>query len=91
MAAYQQYLHDLQLSTYHFQNQCHSKSERKALPISLGSCELTYAKFRFILDIDGKKPKVSFMIAPPAVSDLAQKRHTEIISDYLKEQGVKLI
>jgi len=59
--------------------------------VSLDSGELIYAHFRFILDIDGKKQKVSFLIAPPAVSDLGQKRHTELISDYLKAQGVKLI
>ncbi len=58
--------------------------------IGLDSGELTYVHFRFILDINGKRPKVSFMIAPPDVSDLAQKKHSEIISDYLKEQGVKL-
>jgi hypothetical protein len=59
--------------------------------VGLNVGELTYAKFRFIIDADGKEQKVSFMIAPPDVSDLAQKRHVEIISDYLKEQGVKLI
>jgi len=59
--------------------------------IGLDTGELTYAHFHFILEVDGKKQKVSFMIAPPAVSDLAQKRHTEIISDYLKDQGVKLV
>ena len=59
--------------------------------IGLDSGDLTYAHFRFILDIDGKKQKVSFMIAPPDVSDLAQKKHVDIISDYLKQQGVKLI
>jgi hypothetical protein len=59
--------------------------------VGLDVGELTYAKFRFVLDVDGKEQKVSFMIAPPDVSDLAQKRHVEIISDYLKEQEVKLI
>jgi len=73
-----------------------SKDVRKTLAedipeIGLASGELTYAHFRFILDIDGKKQKVSFMIAPPDVSDLAQKKHVDIISDYLKQQGVKLI
>ena len=41
--------------------------------------------------MDGKEQKVSFMIAPPDVSDLSQKKHNEIISEYLKEQGIKLI
>ena len=73
-----------------------SKDLRKTLAedvsgIGLNSGELTYAHFRFILDLDGKEPKVSFMIAPPDVSDLAQKKHSDIISNYLKEQGVKLI
>jgi hypothetical protein len=73
-----------------------SKDVRKSLSesfsdIGLDAGELTYAHFRFILDLDGKRQKVSFMIAPPDVSDLAQKKHSEIISDYLKEQKVKLI
>jgi len=61
------------------------------LGIGLNSGKLTYAHFRFILDADGKRRKVSFMIAPPDVSDLAQKKHSDIISDYLKNQGVRLI
>jgi len=73
-----------------------SKDVRKTLAkdvsdIRLDSGELTYAHFRFILDVDGKKQKISFMIAPPAVSDLSQKKHAEIISNYLEDQGVKLI
>ncbi len=59
--------------------------------ISLDSGELTYVRFRFVLKIDGKEQKVAFMVSPPSVSDLTQKKHVEIISDYLKEQGVKLI
>lgn len=59
--------------------------------IRLGSGELTHARLRFAFDIDGKEKKVAFMISPPSVSDLTQKRHVEIISDYLKAQGVKLI
>lgn len=73
-----------------------SKNVRESLALDfpglgLDSGELTYARFRFILKIEGKAQKVSFTIAPPAVSDLAQKKHSDIISDYLKEQGVKLI
>lgn len=73
-----------------------SKDVRKALAqdfsdIGLDTGELTYVHFRFILDVDGKEQKVSFMIAPPDVSDLSQKKHNEIISEYLKEQRVKLI
>ncbi len=59
--------------------------------ISLDSGKLTYVRLRFVLGIDGKEEKVAFMISPPSVSDLTQKKHVEIISDYLKEQGVKLI
>ncbi len=59
--------------------------------IRLGSGELTHARLRFAFDIDGKEQKVAFMISPPSVSDLTQKKHVEIISDYLKAQGVKLI
>ncbi len=73
-----------------------SKNVRKTLAddisgIGIDSGELTYTHFCFILDIDGKQQKVSFMIAPPDVSDLSQKKHVEIISDYLKAQGVKLV
>ena len=68
------------------------KSLRESLEgIGLGDGELTYARFRFILNIDGKKQKISVAVAPPSKTDLAQKRHADIISDYLKEQGVKLV
>jgi len=59
--------------------------------IDLGNGELTYARFRFVLKVDGRKRKVSVEIVPPMKTDLAQKRHSDIISDYLKEQGVKLV
>jgi len=59
--------------------------------ISLASGSLTYARFRFFLDIEGDEKKVSFMIAPPDVSDLSQKKYADIISEFLKDQGVKLI
>ncbi len=59
--------------------------------INLGNGELTYARFRFVLKVDGRKRKVSVAITPPVKTDLAQKRHSDIISDYLKEQGVKLV
>ena len=58
--------------------------------IDLSNGELVYARFRFVLKVDGKKRKVSVEIMPPVKTDLAQKRHSDIISDYLKEQGVKL-
>lgn len=58
--------------------------------IRLNAGELTYAKLRFVLKVDGKKPRVSVEISPPARSNLNQKRHAEIISAYLKAQGVEL-
>ena len=73
-----------------------SKDVRKTLAedisdIGLNSGELTYAHFHFILDVEGKKRKVSFTISPPTRSDLVQKKYSDIISKYLKEQGVELI
>ncbi len=68
------------------------KSLRESLKgIDIGMGKLTYARFRFVLNVDGKKPKVSVVVMPPAKTDLAQKRHSDIISDYLKEHGVKLV
>ena len=67
------------------------KSLRESLSgIGLDSGKLTYARFRFILNVDGRKGKVAFVISPPARTDLTQKKHAEIISDYLKAQGVQL-
>ena len=68
---------------------------RKSLYESLGGIrleagELIYAKFRFTLNMDGKQPRVSVVVSPPARSNLNQKRHAEIISAYLKAQGVEL-
>ena len=63
--------------------------------ISLSSGDLVHAKFLFKLNIDRKprkKPrKVTFEITPPNVTDLTKKKHADIISAYLKEQGVKLV
>lgn len=59
--------------------------------VKLDAGELTYAKLRFALKVDGKKPRVSVEISPPARSNLNQKRHAEIISAYLKTQGVELV
>jgi len=59
--------------------------------ISLSSGDLVHAKFRFKLDIDGKRRKVTFEITPSNVTDLTKKKHADIISAYLKEQGVKLV
>jgi len=59
--------------------------------IRLNVGELVYAKLRFALRVDGKRPRVSVEISPPARSNLNQKRYAEIISAYLKAQGVELV
>lgn len=59
--------------------------------ISLSSGDLVHAKFRFKLDIDGKQRKVAFEITPPNVTNLTRKKYADIIGDYLKENGVKLV
>jgi len=68
------------------------KSLKESLrSIKLNAGELTYAKLRFGLKVDGKRPRVSVEISPPARSNLNQKRYAEIISAYLKAQGVELV
>jgi hypothetical protein len=52
---------------------------------------LISVKLRFYIDIDGKEEKVVVTIKPPAVSDLAQKKHNDLIGRYLKNQKVKLV
>jgi len=59
--------------------------------ISLNSGELVHAKFRFRLNVEGKTKNVTFEITPPNVTDLTRKKHAEIIGDYLKENGIKLV
>jgi len=58
--------------------------------INLDSGESVYARFRFVLKVDGKKRKVSFAVSPPSRTDLTQKKYAEIVSAYLKQQGVEL-
>ena len=58
--------------------------------LSVEGGELVYARFRFTLEIGGGNPQVSFTIRPPEMSDLPQKRHRNVISEFLREQGVKL-
>lgn len=65
--------------------------EEEDFGFGLDAGELTYARFRFFLEIDGKTKKVSFMITPPDASDHSQQKYAEIIAAYLEEQGVKLI
>ncbi len=52
---------------------------------------LTHAKFRFTLNVDGKKRKISFEITPPNVTDLPKKKYADIIGAYLRENGIKLV
>lgn len=59
--------------------------------LDLNSGELVHAKFRFMLDIDGKLKKVTFEVNPPNVTDLNRKKYADIIGTYLKENGVKLV
>jgi hypothetical protein len=65
---------------------------RRRLPeLSLRHNKLIAAKLQFqIHPDDGKATTVSFEIEPPVRSNLVQKRHADIIEDYLREQGVKL-
>ncbi len=59
--------------------------------VDLSAGDIVHAKFRFTLDIDGKRRRVTFEITPPNVTDLTKKRHADIIGAYLKENGVKLV
>ncbi|HEX77107.1 MAG TPA: hypothetical protein G4O03_01650 [Dehalococcoidia bacterium] len=59
--------------------------------LDLASGELVYMKFRFTIEVEDKVEKITFIIAPPDVTDLAKKKHADIISAYLKENGVQLI
>lgn len=59
--------------------------------LKLDSGELVHAKFRFQLEVEGKPKRVTFEITPPNVTDLVKKRYANIIGDYLKENGVKLV
>ncbi|MBN1574824.1 MAG: hypothetical protein JW984_16630 [Deltaproteobacteria bacterium] len=58
--------------------------------VTLSSGDLVHAKFRFILEVNGKQRKITFEITPPNVTDLTKKKYADIVGDYLKENGVKL-
>jgi hypothetical protein len=58
--------------------------------VSLSAVNFTYIKLRFTLEVDGKTETVTFTISPPSATDLANKRHADIIAAYLKENGVQL-
>jgi len=53
--------------------------------------EIRYAKFRFTIETDKGAETAIFVINPPAVSDLTRMSHCNIISAYLKENGVLLV
>jgi hypothetical protein len=57
---------------------------------NLSSMELREMKFRFAIEMQGKEEKVTFVIAPPFATDLAKKKHADLISAYLRENGVQL-
>ncbi len=58
---------------------------------SLRMGDLTYVKLRFFLEIEGEESHETVEIAPPERSDLPGIKHEEVISAYLRQQGVKLI
>ena len=59
--------------------------------VSLNRGELTAVRLRVQLQPgNGRPATISFDIEPPSRTNLAQKRHADIIEEYLREQGVKL-
>lgn len=68
------------------------KTLQEELPgLGLATGDLTYVKLRFFLRMDDKETRETIEIAPPERSDLPGAKNQEVISQYLKEQGVKLI
>ena len=59
--------------------------------LDFASGEILYVKFRFTIETDGRTEPVAFVVNPPAVSDLTRMSHYNIISAYLKENGVLLV
>ena len=59
--------------------------------LGFSSGEITYVKFRFTIEDDGRSEPVIFVVNPPAVSDLTRMSHYNIISSYLRENGVLLV
>lgn len=50
---------------------------------------IVHARFLFILKIDGKNKKVSFIVTPPNSSDLNRKKYASLVSGYLERIGIK--
>jgi hypothetical protein len=72
-----------------------SSDLRQTLEQDLAGCDLSVMelinmKFRSIIETQGKEEKVTFEIVPPYSTDLSKKKHADIISAYLKENGVQL-
>lgn len=59
--------------------------------LNLDSGELVHAKFKFTLQVDKKMRDISFVVTPPSVTDLPRKKYSDIIGEYLKQNGVKLV
>lgn len=59
--------------------------------IDFSSGQVLYVKFRFTIETDDGPETAIFVINPPAVSDLTRASHRDIISSYLKENGVLLV
>jgi hypothetical protein len=68
------------------------KSFGRDLPgFGISSGLLTLARFRFYIHYPGEKPTtVTFSIEPPSTTDLAERRYTDLILNYLRRQGIKL-
>ncbi len=64
--------------------------EQDLLSSGLSFMDLIDIKFRIILETQGKEEKVTFGIAPSYSTDLLKKKHADIISAYLRENGVQL-
>ena len=56
--------------------------------ITLRSGKLVYARFQFVLDINGKSRVVIFEIVPPKIKYFVGESYSHIVEDYLEEYGV---
>ena len=59
--------------------------------LNLRSGDLVHAKFKFRLNVGKKGRNVTFEISPPNITNLTRKKYADIIADYLKKNGVKLV
>lgn len=57
----------------------------------ISSGVLTLARFRFYVHYPGERPTtVTFSVEPPSRTDLAERRYTDLILAYLRQQGIQL-